>query len=65
MTGAKGRDLFHPLRVGLTGKGSGPELVRLLPLVDEGSRLDLPRPVVSCAGRAAALLEATRGGSET
>jgi len=59
-TGAKGRDLFHPIRVGLTGRASGPELVRLLPLVDEGSRLDLPRPVRSCADRARALLGATR-----
>jgi len=59
-TGAKGRDLFHPIRVGLTGRASGPELVRLLPLLDEGSRLDLPHPVRSCADRARALLGATR-----
>jgi glutamyl-tRNA synthetase/nondiscriminating glutamyl-tRNA synthetase len=60
-TGAKGRDLFHPIRVGLTGRGSGPELVRLLPILDEGSRLSLPRPVAACAARAAALLAATAG----
>jgi nondiscriminating glutamyl-tRNA synthetase len=58
-TGAKGKDLFHPMRVGLTGWPSGPELVRLLPLLDEGSRLPLPRPVASCATRAGALLAAT------
>jgi len=58
-TGAKGKELFHPLRVGLTGHPSGPELVRLLPLLDEGSRFDLPRPVVSCADRAGLLLRAT------
>ena len=61
-TGAKGKDLFHPIRVGLTGRGSGPELVRLLPLLDQGSRLELPRPVVSCADRADALLRATLQG---
>jgi glutamyl-tRNA synthetase/nondiscriminating glutamyl-tRNA synthetase len=60
-TGAKGRDLFHPIRVGLTGYPSGPELVRLLPILDEGSRLPLPRPVAACATRAAALLAATAG----
>jgi nondiscriminating glutamyl-tRNA synthetase len=60
VTGAKGRDLFHPIRVGLTGRPSGPELVRLLPLLDEGSRLDLPHAVRSCAARARALLDATR-----
>jgi len=58
-TGAKGKDLFHPIRVGLTGFGSGPELVRLLPVLDEGSRLELPRKVSGCAERAWALLAAT------
>jgi len=58
-TGAKGKDLFHPIRVGLTGFGSGPELVRLLPVLDEGSRLDLPRPVRGCAERARDLLAAS------
>jgi glutamyl/glutaminyl-tRNA synthetase len=60
-TGAKGRDLYHPIRIGFTGRASGPELVRLLPLLDEGSRLDLKKPVVSCADRARALLRATSG----
>ena len=57
-TGAKGKDLFHPIRVGLTGHASGPELVRLLPLIDEGSRLPLPRPLPSCRERGRALLAA-------
>jgi glutamyl-tRNA synthetase/nondiscriminating glutamyl-tRNA synthetase len=57
-TGAKGKDLFHPIRVGLTGRASGPELVRLLPLIDEGSRLPLPRPLASCRHRGLALLAA-------
>ncbi|HZN03720.1 MAG TPA: glutamate--tRNA ligase [Candidatus Polarisedimenticolia bacterium] len=59
-TGAKGKDLFHPIRVGLTGFSSGPELVRLLPVLDAGSRLDLPRPVPGCADRARSLLAATK-----
>lgn len=29
----KGRDLFHPLRLALTGRGDGPELAALLPLI--------------------------------
>ena len=57
-TGAKGKDLFHPIRVGFTGRGSGPELVRLLPIVDEGASLPLPHPIVACAARARALLDA-------
>ena len=32
-TGAKGRALFHPLRLALTGRGDGPELKKLLPLI--------------------------------
>lgn len=32
-TGAKGRALFHPLRLALTGREAGPELKVLLPLV--------------------------------
>jgi glutamyl-tRNA synthetase len=62
-TGAKGRDLYHPMRVALTGASSGPEMVKLLPVIEEGSRLPLKRPVASCAERARALLAAAQGRS--
>jgi glutamyl-tRNA synthetase len=32
-TGAKGRALYHPLRLALTGREQGPELKKLLPLI--------------------------------
>jgi len=32
-TGAKGKGLYHPLRLALTGRGDGPELKKLLPLI--------------------------------
>ncbi|HSC17675.1 MAG TPA: glutamate--tRNA ligase [Rhizomicrobium sp.] len=32
-TGARGRALFHPLRLALTGHESGPEMKKLLPLI--------------------------------
>ena len=32
-TGRKGRELFHPLRLALTGRDNGPELKTLLPLI--------------------------------
>lgn len=32
-TGAKGRALFHPLRLALTGRNKGPELKALMPLI--------------------------------
>jgi glutamyl-tRNA synthetase len=34
-TGRKGRALFHPLRLALTGRESGPEMKSLLPLIGE------------------------------
>jgi len=52
-TGAKGRGLYHPIRVALTACGSGPELVRLVPLIEEAAGLDLPHRVPGCAERAA------------
>jgi len=35
-TGRKGKPLFHPLRLALTGRGSGPEMATMLPLIGEG-----------------------------
>ena len=32
-TGARGRALFHPLRLALTGRSDGPEMKKLLPLI--------------------------------
>jgi nondiscriminating glutamyl-tRNA synthetase len=32
-TGRKGKDLYAPLRAGVTGKTKGPELVKTLPLL--------------------------------
>jgi glutamyl-tRNA synthetase len=38
-TGAKGRGLFHPLRLALTGLEHGPELKKLLPLIGRARSL--------------------------
>jgi glutamyl-tRNA synthetase len=38
-TGAKGRALFHPLRLALTGSEHGPELKKLLPLIGRARAL--------------------------
>jgi glutamyl-tRNA synthetase len=38
-TGAKGRGLFHPLRLALTGLEHGPELKKLLPLIGRNRSL--------------------------
>jgi glutamyl-tRNA synthetase/nondiscriminating glutamyl-tRNA synthetase len=50
-TGVKGKDLFHPVRIILTGAHSGPEFDKLIPLFEDGSRLDLPTHVLSVRER--------------
>jgi nondiscriminating glutamyl-tRNA synthetase len=55
-TKQKGRKLFHPIRAALTGRESGPDLEKLIPLYEEGSRLNLPRPVMSSRERLRAIL---------
>ena len=51
VTGVKGKDLFHPVRIILTGVHSGPEFDKLIPLFEDGSRLDLPAHVLSVRER--------------
>ena len=50
-TGAKGKDLFHPVRIMLIGSHSGPDFNKLIPLIEEGSRLELPVRVKSVKER--------------
>ncbi len=50
-TGAKGKDLFHPVRVALTGSHSGPEFDKLIPILEEGSQLPLPQHVMNVRER--------------
>jgi glutamyl-tRNA synthetase/nondiscriminating glutamyl-tRNA synthetase len=50
--GVKGKDLFHPVRIALIGSHSGPDFDKLVPLIEEGSRLKLPVHVKSVLERA-------------
>jgi nondiscriminating glutamyl-tRNA synthetase len=50
-TGTKGKELFHPVRIALIGSHSGPEFDKLIPLLEEGSTLSLPRHVKSVRER--------------
>ena len=50
-TGAKGKELFHPIRIVVTGSHSGPEFDKLIPILEEGSHLPLPRRVLSVCER--------------
>ena len=46
-TGAKGKELFHPIRIVVTGSHSGPEFDKLIPILEQGSHLSLPKHVKS------------------
>ena len=59
-TGAKGKELFHPIRLVVTGSHSGPEFDKLVPILEEGSRLKLPKPVLSVCQRVTAFADARR-----
>jgi nondiscriminating glutamyl-tRNA synthetase len=55
-TGAKGKDLFHPVRIMLIGSHSGPDFNKLIPLIEDGSKLELPVHVKSVRERVAEFL---------
>lgn len=50
-TGAKGKELFHPIRIVITGSHSGPDFDRVIPLIETGSHLHLPKRVMSVRER--------------
>jgi nondiscriminating glutamyl-tRNA synthetase len=60
-TGQKGRMLFHPIRVALTGEAGGPELDLAVPAIDRGAGLAPPSGVahiLGCRERAQAFAKA-------
>ena len=57
-TGAKGKDLFHPVRIMLIGSHSGPDFNRLIPLIEAGSQLQLPVHVKSVRERVSEFMQA-------
>jgi glutamyl/glutaminyl-tRNA synthetase len=55
-TGYKGKGLFHPIRLALTGEVAGPELDLAVPAIDRGAELPADSglaPIVGCRERAA------------
>jgi nondiscriminating glutamyl-tRNA synthetase len=60
-TGQKGKALFHPIRVALTGEGGGPELDLAVPAIDRGAGLPGGAgvaPIVANRDRALAFAQA-------
>ena len=45
-TGVDGDELYRPVRIALTGTHSGPELEKLIPLIEQGAALNLGVPDV-------------------
>ena len=63
-TGQKGRALFHPIRIVLTGRAEGPELDLAVPAIDRGAEVPaeagIPR-IIGCRERAAAFARVLDG----
>jgi glutamyl-tRNA synthetase/nondiscriminating glutamyl-tRNA synthetase len=57
-TGVKGKDLFHPVRIAITGAHSGPEFDKLVPLIEAGHALSLPAPILNVQQRVEGFLAA-------
>ena len=55
MTGQKGKSLFHPIRLILTGASEGPELDLIVPAIERAVGLPGLANVISCKDRASAI----------
>jgi hypothetical protein len=55
-TKRKGKQLFHPLRAALTAKSSGPELDKLIPLIEQAAHHGL-KDALGCRARVRTFLE--------
>jgi nondiscriminating glutamyl-tRNA synthetase len=58
-TGLKGKNLFHPIRVILTGSHEGPELDLIVPAIDRAVGLNGLANVIGCKERAALVATAS------
>ena len=59
-TGQKGKALFHPIRIALTGRAEGPELDLAVPAIDRGADLPISAgipPIAGCRERASTFSE--------
>ena len=63
-TGQKGKALFHPIRVALTGAPEGPELDLLVPAIDTAAALPPGSglaPISGCRERVATFSAGSKG----
>jgi nondiscriminating glutamyl-tRNA synthetase len=62
-TGQKGKALFHPIRVALTGDPAGPELDLAIPAIERGASVGPDagvKPILGCRERAEIFASSTR-----
>ncbi len=59
--GIKGKNLFHPIRVGITALSSGPEIEKIVDIVEFGSRCDLLKKVIPVKDRVKSVLDVLNG----
>jgi nondiscriminating glutamyl-tRNA synthetase len=45
-TGASGKELYHPIRIALTGAHSGPDFDKIIPLIEDGAAMGLAIPTI-------------------
>ena len=45
-TGVKGKELYHPIRIALTGAHSSPDFNKVIPLIEHGAALGLAIPTM-------------------
>jgi len=67
-TGMKGKALFHPIRIALTGEGGGPELDLAVPAIERGAAIPSSAgvaPIVRCRERAMAFARAVSSSTRT
>ncbi len=53
----KGKNLFHPIRVGITALSSGPEIEKLVDIIEFGSKCNLNKKVLPVRERVKSVLE--------
>jgi glutamyl-tRNA synthetase len=60
-TGTKGKSLFRPIRLAITGKAFGPELEKIIPIIEKGSQLTLQTEIPGVLDRVRSVLRERDG----
>lgn len=61
LTGTKGKGLFRPIRLAITGKAFGPELEKIIPIIEKGSQLTLQAEIPGVLDRVRSIVRELGG----